>query len=109
MGKPVRCRDGEAGRVIDMRVDTDTPPGAEVAELRLAGLVVSPRRWGSTVGYDRQDDRGPWLIWWIVHRLHRSDRYVGWDLVRSWADGMVQVDAAVGELPGVPALPPRAT
>jgi hypothetical protein len=111
VGRPVRCSDGPLGRVIDLRLDTglDDDSGAgepvEVADLRLDGLVVSPGRWGGTLGYDRRDAGRPWLLWWLVHRLHRKDRYVRWDLVREWGGGTVQVDARVSELPAVPPLP----
>jgi len=107
LGAEVRCRDGVAGRVIDLRIDTDVPEGSPVHELRLAGLVVSPHRLGGTVGYDRQDDQRPKLLAWIVHRLHRHDRYIDWELVREHAGGVVRVDAAQADLPSVPSLPPR--
>jgi hypothetical protein len=111
VGQQVLCRDAPLGRVIDLRLDTglDSGRGAggpvEVGDLRLDGLVVSPGRWGGTLGYNRRDAGRPWLLWWLVHRLHRKDRYVRWDLVREWRGGTVQVDASVSELPGVPSLP----
>ncbi|MDQ6875508.1 MAG: hypothetical protein M3042_10670 [Actinomycetota bacterium] len=107
IGAQVRCRDGVAGSVIDLRIDTGVSEGSPVHELGLAGLVVSPRRLGSTVGYDRQDDQRPKLLAWLVRRLHRHDRYIDWELVREHSGGVVRVEAAVADLPAVPLLPPR--
>jgi hypothetical protein len=107
IGRDVRCRDGRLGRVIDLRVETDSPPDREVRHLRLDGLVVSPHRWGSTLGYDRRDGGRPWPVRWLVRRLHARDRYVRWGLVGQWAGGVVEVDAAMADLPAVPPLPAR--
>jgi hypothetical protein len=104
LGNEVRCRDERVGTVIDLRLQTGVTAGTETHELRLDGLVVSTAHWGGTLGYDRRGEGRPWLVWWVVHWLHRKDRYVRWDLVRDWAGGVVHVDASLADLPDVPVL-----
>jgi len=45
------------------------------------GLVVSPHRLGSMLGYGRQQQRGPLLVRGLVERLHRSSVVVPWSSV----------------------------
>lgn len=114
IGLEVRYGEERLGTVIDLRLATGLRAGnaaggdaaaGDVTELRLDGLVVSPARWGGRISYDRRDAGRPWLLWQLISWLHRKDRYVRWELIRDWADGVVRVDPSDAELPGVPALP----
>jgi hypothetical protein len=92
--------------VSDIRLVQDGPLlGAWGAALRIDGLVVSPPRSGSYLGYDRGTVRGPWLVSAIVRWLHRDARYVPWEDVESWEPGDVSLRKPLSELGPVPPLP----
>jgi hypothetical protein len=83
------------GRRIGVVKDVRLAPTAAIvgvrAELIVEGLVVGNRYTGAMLGYDRQDDQGPWLVRKIVRWLHRDSGYLPWDAVREvdWAAGVV--------------------
>jgi sporulation protein YlmC with PRC-barrel domain len=80
------------GTVSDVRLRRSGPPrGAWGPALRIVGLVVSDRRLGGFLGYDRGGVRGPWLVAKAVRWLHRDAVLVPWDDVVSHAHGRVVV------------------
>ena len=88
----------ELGTVSDVRLVQDGPLlGTWGAALRVAGLVVSPRRSGSYLGYDRGGVRGPWLVAHVVRWLHRHAVYVGWEDVAACESGTVRLSRSVGD------------
>lgn len=90
-----RVVDGDGrslGSVSDVRLTPDGPPrGAFGPTLRIKGLVVSDRRLGGFLGYDRGGVRGPWLVAKAVRWLHRDAVLVPWDDVESYEHGRVVV------------------
>jgi sporulation protein YlmC with PRC-barrel domain len=83
---------GSLGTVSDVRLTPSGPPrGAWGATLRIKGLVVSDRRLGGFLGYDRGVVRGPWLVAKAVRWLHRDAVLVPWDDVVSHRHGRVVV------------------
>jgi hypothetical protein len=67
------------GRVTGLRCTLDGASGGSVPAPRLRQLVVSPRLAGSSLGYQQEGQRGPWLVGAVVRRLHRNGRLVDWD------------------------------
>lgn len=90
----VRYADGRpAGLVSDVRVLAAAGTSG-YADLSVEGLVLTPRRTGSLLGYDRRREQGPWLVRVIVARLHRRAGYVAWSDVREvdWENGRILLD-----------------
>jgi sporulation protein YlmC with PRC-barrel domain len=87
------------GHVLGVVKDARLAPTAAVtghrALLTVDGLVVGSRNTGAFLGYDRQDEQGPWLVRTIVQRIHRDSGYLPWDQVREvdWSAGVVQATA----------------
>jgi hypothetical protein len=74
----VRDRDGRPlGRVADL-VMAEGPGG----QPRIVEVVVSPRRTGRLLGYERPDAHAPWLIEVVARRLYGGTRRLPWDEVR---------------------------
>jgi sporulation protein YlmC with PRC-barrel domain len=63
------------GQVLDVRLERRS---SEHLQLVVLGIVVGRGRPGGYLGYDRADDRGPWLLSRLVHRIHRHSRYLAW-------------------------------
>lgn len=76
----VRGPAGEAiGVVVDVRLIQDGPPqGFLLARIRVAALVVGPRRHVRLWGYERSPDVGPWPIRAIVRGLSHGARSLDW-------------------------------
>lgn len=77
----VRDESGRSlGHVIDARFVLDVPPGpgATMAGARLHGLLVSPRRRGSFLGYERKRAVAPRIIAWWFARRYRGTFLVRW-------------------------------
>ncbi len=86
IGREVHDQDGRRlGHVIDVRCTADERPPRTGVSLRVTALVVSRRRTGSELGYDRRDQQGPWLIRATVRRLHRHLQIVPTSSVTAWA------------------------
>jgi sporulation protein YlmC with PRC-barrel domain len=87
-----------AGRVLDARFEPD-PAG----RLRLASLIVGNGRPGSLLGYDRRNERGPWLVRTAVLWLHRHSAIVGTEHADiSWDDHEVRLAQAPEQPVGHP-------
>lgn len=84
IGATVYGPDGERiGVVEDVRLAQDGPPQGHLhARIRVAGLIVAPRRYVRLWGYERRPDIGPWLIRAIVRRLSHGAHGVRWSDVR---------------------------
>jgi sporulation protein YlmC with PRC-barrel domain len=81
---PVLTASGERlGYVNDVRFVLDGPPDGQLARPRLYGLVVSPRRRGSFLGYERRAVTAPALINAFLARRHAGSALVLWPEVRS--------------------------
>lgn len=85
------------GGLIDVRVDQSTREPLD--RLLVVGVLVGRGRPGSTLGYDRQRNQGPWLVNRAVRWLHRHSGYVGWSDVRDidWDQGVVTVSTSTLE------------
>jgi sporulation protein YlmC with PRC-barrel domain len=70
------------GVVTDLRCIQDGPLRGSMAAPRVHQLIVSRRRVGSLLGYDRRDQQGPWLIRIIIRQLHRQILFVPWEAAR---------------------------
>jgi hypothetical protein len=58
------------GVVIDLRCIQDGPLRGAMATLRVDSLLVSRRRTGAQLGYQRRTQQGPWLLRAALRRLH---------------------------------------
>ncbi|HST48664.1 PRC-barrel domain-containing protein [Jatrophihabitans sp.] len=74
------------GVVTDLRCVQDGPLRGAMAAPRVHQVIVSRRRTGSLLGYDRREQQGPWLIRRIVRWLHRDLMVVPWESVRISGD-----------------------
>lgn len=61
------------GRVHEVLAQRTTGHGPVVGPLRVTGYVVGPRAAGSTFGYDRHPEHGPWVLRALIRSLHRHD------------------------------------
>ena len=67
LGSPLTYEGEPAGRVIDVRARPEGERGLVLRE-----LVVGRGGPGSTLGYDRKADMGPWAVAAVVRLLHRG-------------------------------------
>ncbi|WP_431279152.1 PRC-barrel domain-containing protein [Leifsonia poae] len=80
MQTPVFDPDGNrVGRVIDARFVIDGTPRQLLSDARLAGFVVSSHSGSSFLGYERTDERSPWLIAQFLRWRHRGSFFVRWE------------------------------
>jgi sporulation protein YlmC with PRC-barrel domain len=77
------------GFVTDARFLQDR--GAPLTEVRLFGLIVSPRSRISSLGYERRGVRGPAPIAGWIRRRHRGTFLVRWEDVARVEDGVVRL------------------
>ena len=85
----------DLGGLIDVRVENHRrEPGDR---LLVVGLLVGRGGPGSTLGYDRRSEQGPWLVNRIVRWLHRHAGYVEWDDVQEVDWGAGRITAATDE------------
>jgi hypothetical protein len=55
------------------------------------GIIAGVGALQAQLGYAYGDVGGPWLLRWALGRLGRRARYVPWDRVKSFDDGVVTV------------------
>jgi len=80
LGRPVLDSAGRRlGVVTDLRCVQDGPLRGAMAAPRVRCLIVSRRRVGSMLGYDRRGQQGPWLVRLFVRWLHRDLLIVPWE------------------------------
>lgn len=85
------------GVVIDLRCVQDGPLRGATATLRVEALLVSRRRTGTLLGYERRVQQGPWLLRTVLGRLHGRTLLVPWSAVRDHT-GPIRVDVRRAEL-----------
>lgn len=88
--RPVHGGGAPVGSVIDARflldetsTDQPTPPA------RLYGLVVSPHKRSSFLGYERSSVRSPWPLASLLRRRQRGAFLVLWDDIAELATDRV--------------------
>lgn len=87
IGRPVLDSAGRRlGVVTDLRCIQDGPLRGAMAAPRVHQVVVSPRRVGSMLGYDRREQQGPWLIRLVVRWLHRDLVVLPWESIELTED-----------------------
>ena len=83
IGQPVVDATGRrVGVVTDLRCVQDGPLRGAMAAPRVRSVVVSRRRAGSMLGYNRPGQQGPWLVRLIVRWLHRDLLIVPWESIQ---------------------------
>ena len=85
--------DQPVGQVLDLRLlRASTEPLRLVAQ----GIQVGPGRPGGNLGYDRNDEQGPWLIRRAVQWLQRHSGYVPIGELQhvDWSEGTVTLKAS---------------
>jgi hypothetical protein len=98
----------ELGTVSDVRLVRGGPIiGSYGNALAIDGIIVSPRRAGNYLGYERSDMRRPALVRAVVRWLHRKSVYVDWADVRRDGEGRLTVTRPRSELRPPAELPPR--
>lgn len=87
----------EWGQVLDVRLRR-LP--SEHLRLVVEGLVVGQGRPGSYLGYDRDDEQGPWLLNRLVRRIHRRSGYLPWSDVLGidWDERVMSVTGTLRRL-----------
>jgi hypothetical protein len=102
-------RDAEGrllGRVVDARFVLDGPPSGNgsgaLADARLHGLLVSPKRSGSFLGYERTGETRPWLIAHFLAWRERRAVLVLWRDVASVGDELQLRPGATLYSPALP-------
>ena len=91
-----------AGHVHDVRFQQDGPMvGSFGAGLRVAGLVVGRSSFGSRLGFDTGDVRGPLPVKLLVRWLGRGRRYVAWERVVEVGveAGRIRIGGSADDLP----------
>ncbi|HYT11038.1 MAG TPA: PRC-barrel domain-containing protein [Mycobacteriales bacterium] len=84
LGREVLDRDGiRLGVVTDLRCVLDGPLRGGLCAPRVEALLVSRHRTGSLLGYDRNEQQGPWLLRVLVRLLHRRLTVVPWTVVET--------------------------
>jgi hypothetical protein len=84
------------GHVSGLRCSLDGPSAGPVSAPRLQALVIAQRRPGSSLGYQQETQRGPWLLAAVMRTLHRHGRIVEWDLVDEVAPGEIRLKPLSG-------------
>jgi sporulation protein YlmC with PRC-barrel domain len=98
VGLDVYDRAGDRiGVVIDLRCVQDGPLRGAMATLRVESLLVSRRRIGALLGYERHVQQGPWLLRTVTRRLHGRTLLVPWSAVRDHT-GAIRVGVRRAEL-----------
>src|SRR3954451_1069086 len=77
------------GHVIDLRCVQNGPLRGVMHAPRIESLLVSRRRIGSLLGYQRHEQQGPWAIRAIVRRVHRHLIVVPWSSVEAYDTDIV--------------------
>jgi sporulation protein YlmC with PRC-barrel domain len=100
LGREVVDRDGRRlGVVTDLRCVLDGPLRGAMCAPRVEALLVSPRQTGSLLGYDRNEQQGPWMLRVLVRLLHRRLRVVPWAAVAAAEADRIVLGLAAADLP----------
>jgi len=95
LGARVLTSDGrELGVVTGLRCTLDGPKKrGSLPAPRLDAIVVAHRGVGAALGYQQDEQRGPWPIRAVMRRLHRRDRVLPWSDVAAASDRTVRLRA----------------
>lgn len=92
LGAEVRTAGGvRLGVVTGLRCTTDGPSAGSVPAPRVRALVVTGRHVGSSLGYQQEEQRGPWLVRAVIRGLHRQTRLVDVGLIDRIEAGTVRL------------------
>jgi hypothetical protein len=69
------------GVVSGLRCSLDGPSDGPTPAPRVRALVVTGRHVGAALGYQQEDQRGPWLVRTLIRALHRDTRLVDVGLI----------------------------
>jgi sporulation protein YlmC with PRC-barrel domain len=92
VGARVVGGDGTAyGQVLEVVAEPFEATGLEVGRLRVTRLVCGRHRVGAELGYTSEPRMGPWLLGWLMRRLHGDNVSVDWSEVArvDWEQGTV--------------------
>ncbi len=93
------------GEVHDARMVRDGPEqGAFGPAYRMQGLIGGGGSWGSRLGYDRGEVKGPWPLKKLFQWLHGHAKFVDWAVVAGLQKGVIRVSVPADQLPSVPTL-----
>jgi sporulation protein YlmC with PRC-barrel domain len=93
------------GQIHDVRLVKDGPDqGLFGPAYRIQGLIVGAGAWGSRLGYDRGEMRGPYPLKKLFQWFHGNAKFVDWTYVTGIGDNVVHVSIAKEDLPAVPML-----
>lgn len=94
LGSRVVDRHGEeVGTVRDLRARP------EDGGLTLCGLVVGRGAIAERLGYAYGEVEGPWVVARLMQRLGRRARYVAWEDVGEFSDGVLRLGVEAAALP----------
>lgn len=91
------------GKVLEVVMVQDGPIiGSFGAAFKVSGFIAGRSRFGSKLGLDREEIKGPLPLKSFFNYLHRNDRYVPWERVRSIEERKIRIaglEGAEGEAP----------
>jgi hypothetical protein len=94
LGAEIRDPGGRRlGVVTGLRCSLDGPSGGPTPAPRVRALVVSDRHVGAYLGYQQEDQRGPWLVRKVIRALHRGTRLVDVGLIDRIETGTIRLAA----------------
>lgn len=91
--KPVYDQAGRSlGQIHDARLIQDGPVlSSGMASFRLHGVIAGNMAFGTRLGFDRGDVRGPFLFKWLFRFLGRHAIYITWGQIASIEGGRIVV------------------
>lgn len=96
------------GYVEDIRMEQNGRIlGTWGAAFTISGLLVTPRRWTTFLGYDVGHEAGPWILRALVRSARRRARFVPWSAVEQLQDRVV-LRVTADQLEAVELLDPHA-
>ncbi len=83
---PVYSATGDClGYVQDLRAEQDGPVmGSWGSAIRVKALIVTPRRWAATIGYEAGHSQGPYVLRSAANLLHRKAIIVPWEHIEQF-------------------------
>jgi hypothetical protein len=98
-------RGERVGHVHDLRLVKDGPlQGAFGPAYRVQGLLVGAGSWGSRLGFDRGEMKGPLPLKMLFRWFHSDARFVDWTLIASLGKRAIRLSVPKDRLPPVPPL-----
>ena len=98
LGKIVVHHSGaRVGYCTDLRCSIAQPVADVAPEVVLVGLLVSPHKVGSLLGYERGRTRGPWPLRALIARLHAGMVFIAWEDVEPVTGAAIHLRPGAGE------------